>query len=211
MRFHSLTDFNVKPWVDEKWKLYQSQSVVYLSKSCYAVRSSMKKAKLFIWPHFNLFHFWVNFIGSILCFPFAPSSPRSERKIEIFWDRFSVESKRQESNNTECDIVSPSPSPSSTPRRVFRSRGRHRRHILFYFIYILCTHNSKHHIVNICALFNVLLILYFHHRSRTKLHRPNWKLICTLSIYLSLLSRRCHRSSGSSQHRNHPFMFGFFP
>lgn len=41
---------------------------------------------------------------------------------------------------------------------------------------------------NICVLFNVLLILYFHHRSRTKLHQPNWKLICTLSIFLVSLS-----------------------
>lgn len=41
---------------------------------------------------------------------------------------------------------------------------------------------------NICVLFNVLLILYFHHRSRTKLHQPNWKLICTLSIFLVFLA-----------------------
>ena len=30
--------------------------------------------------------------------------------------------------------------------------------------------------------FNVLLILFIHHRSRSHTHQPNWKLICTLSL-----------------------------
>ena len=66
----------------------------------------------------------------------------------------------------------------------------------------MCTHSSsfKDRTVNICALFNVLLILYFHHRSRTKLHQPNWKLICTLSIYLLEMSHEVAASVASAHH-----------
>lgn len=122
--------------------------------------------------HFNLFHFRrINFavVSCALC-----RDTSDEKNWKIVSGFFAGLCALRESLNGRNLIIpnviflSPSHSfPLSALLFVLMDRGRTLE--IFYFIYIFCVHkNSKQHrIVNICALFNVLLILYFHHRSRT--------------------------------------------
>lgn len=91
-------------------------------------------------------------------------------------------------------------------------RGRPETLKIFCFMYILCTHKSLWASYSkYMRTFQCFIDPLFSSQITYQLHQPNWKLICTLSIYLfsnSLthsLSCRCHtteyRSSGSSTHK----------
>ena len=68
------------------------------------------------------------------------------------------------SNNKKCDII-----------------VRYQIAMAMLCICALVQYFTLYSYVYACS-FNVLLILFIHHRSRSHTHQPNWKLICTLSL-----------------------------